>query len=262
VADVRPPTPPDYEYGQFKALPGTSGVAGVPDTFYGTRNKAYADFISRQLTRLRGVNAYYYVLEDQNRRIDGDHPLSNAGHRSKLATPETQPDDPFARKKHAGLALYGERVIIKSRIDSAKREIQPDWPYMQPILVRGRVDNVEHEQEPDERGVIYVRRCDFYLARVLCDREWNLQPRPGDVVRFTKGLDMYMDVEDVDRDSEGGRFGGDGFFTAYKMILVKSSKYEPQRKIAERKLSESPPDGSTGDTTPGDLSPDSPPPRA
>lgn len=261
MADVRQPTPPDYPYGQFKQLAGTRGTAGVPDTFIGPRNKAYTDFISRQLTRVRGVNAYYYVLADQNRRIDGDHPLSDAGHRSKIATPETQPDDPFARKKHAGFALYGERVILKARLDSARREIQPDWPYLQPILVRGRLDNVEHEQEPDERGAIYVRRAEFYLARVLCDREWDLQPRPGDVVRFTKKVDMYMDVEDVDRDSEG-RFGGDGFFTAFKLLLVKSSKYEPQRKIAERKLSESPPDGAVDDPSPGDLSRTTTPPSA
>ena len=43
---------------------------------------------------------------------------------------------------------------------------------------------------------------------------------------------------------------------AYKLMLVKTSKYEPQRKIAERKLAEEPPpDGSPNDPSPGNLSP-------
>jgi hypothetical protein len=234
----------------FKTMPGTSGTAGVHDTFFGPRDKAYVDFQARNITRVRGTNAYYYVKEDQNRRIDGDYPLSNAYEEGRIMKPEGADPDPFARHGHAGFALYGENVKVGRRIDSAQREVQLDWPYLDPILVRGILYELEHDQDPDERGVIYTRRASFDLARVLCDREWDFQPRVGDVVRLTKLADRYMDIEDVQRDEH--RWGGDGFFVVYKLILVKSSKYEPQRKIAERKLSDPP--ENPGDPNPGDLS--------
>jgi hypothetical protein len=255
VAETREPERVVYDYGQFKNAPGTSAVPGVRDTFFGPRDKAFADFHARDMTRIRGTNLWYYVLDDQNRRVDGDRPLSDAEHRRDITTPEDTDVDPFQRKAHAGFALYGERVKMVKRLDSVRRQVEPDWPYLDPILVRGLVFEVDHENEPDERGVIYVRRATLELARVLCEREWKFQPRPGDIVRFEKLLDQYMDVEDVHR-AEDKRFGGDGFFVVYKLTLVKSSKYEPQRKIAVRKQTvdgEAPPNEPV-DPNPGKLS--------
>lgn len=253
--NVRQPNKVTYSYGQFKNAPGTIGAPGVPDTFFGPRNKAYADYLQRRITRLRGVNAYYYVLDDMSERVDGDRPGSDAVNRGRVDVPEGRDthEDVFARKRHAGMALYGEHVIVRQRLDSTRREIQPDWSYLDPILVRGIVDSTEHEDEADEKGAIRIRRCDFWLARVLCEREWDFQPRPGDIVRFQRLLDTYMDVERVER--EEARMGGDGYFVAYKLMLVKTSKFEPQRKIAETKLTdEPPPDGSANDPSPGGLS--------
>jgi len=256
VADVRQPNLVTYDYGLFKNLPGTSSTAGVHDTFFGPRDKAYVDFHCRNATRVRGTQAYFYVKEDQNRRIDGDRPLSNAPEEGRIMKPEGADPDPFARHNHAGFALYGENVKVGRRLDSAQREIQLDWPYLDPILVRGLLYDMEHEQEADERGSIYVRRCTVDLARVLCEKEWDFQPRPGDILRLTKFADRYMDVEDVVRDEH--RWGGDGWFAVYKLTLVKSSKYEPQRKIAERKLSD-PPLNTPTDPNPGELTPDANP---
>lgn len=238
MANVRLPKIVTYDYGLFKTLPGTSGAAGVSDTFFGPRNKALVDFHARNMTRLRGTNAFYYVLADQNRLIDGDRPLSNSDEDGLITTPEGTETSPFQLKRHAGFALYGERLIIGERLDSVRREVQPDWPYKDPIKVRGVLYEIEHEQEADERAAIYVKRGTYDIARVLCEREWEMQPRPGDVLRFNKLSNQYMDVEDVSRDEH--RWGGDGFFVVYKLLLVKSSKYEPQRKIAEGKLIESP----------------------
>jgi hypothetical protein len=251
VAEIRQAKAHTYNYGMFKNLKGTSGAAGVRDTFFGPRDKAYVDFHARNDTRVRGINAYYYVLEDENRRIDGDKPLSNSLEGGRIDVPEKTEPDPWQRKAHAGSALYGENIKIGRRIDSVRREVIPDWPYLDPILVRGVVYEVEHEEEADERGVIYVRRATIDLARVLCDKEWEFQPRNGDVIRFPKLLDQYMNVREVDRDER--RWGGDGFFAIYKVYLEKTSKYEPQRKIAERKLTDSPPDGHVDDN-PGQLS--------
>lgn len=249
----RQPNAPAYPYGLYKHLPGTSGTSGVGGTFMGPRDRAYVDFHARDLTRTSGKNAWYYPKEDQNRRIDGDRPLSDARpERNQVTDPESTPADPFARHNHAGFALYGENARLGRRLDSVTREIIPDWPYLQPILVRGVLYEVEHSQEPDERGAIYVREGQFDLARVLCETEWDFQPRPGDVVRFDHLGDLYMDVEDVSRDES--RFGSTGFFAVYKCRLVKSSKYDPSRKIAERKLVGPPPD-STVDHNPGELSP-------
>jgi len=250
VADIRQPNQIIYDYGMFKALPGTASTAGVHDTFFGPRDKAYVDFNSRNVTRVRGTQGYFYVKDDQNRRIDGDRPISDAPEEGRIMKPEGSGQDPFARYKHAGFALYGENVVVGQRLDSATREVHHDWPYLDPILVRGVLYDVEHDQEADERGVIYTRRASFDLARVLCEKEWDFQPRPGDVLRLTKLGDRYMDVEDVQRDEH--RWGGEGFFAVYKLLLVKSSKFEPQRKIADRKLSDPPP--NPGDPNPGQLS--------
>ena len=252
MADVRPPNQVSYPYGQFKNVPGTSGTAGLNDTFFSKRNKVYVDYLARQLTRIRGTNVFYYVLADQSRRVDGDRPISDAEDGGRVNLPEGAISPAFLRKRHAGQALYGEHAVVKRRLDSVRREVQPDWPYKEPILVRMVLGTPEHEREPDERGTIYVRRLECWIARVLCEGEWDFQPHENDIVRLPKLLDQYMDVEEVSRDDEQ-RFGSDGFFQSYKLMLVKSSKYEPQRKIAEQKLAETPP--STGEVDPnaGDL---------
>lgn len=251
MADVRPPNEVEYDYGQFKAVPGTSGTAGPNDTFFGERNKVYIDYLARQLTRVRGTNAYYYVLADQSRRLDGDTPLSSAEDGGRINFPETAPSQAFLRKRHAGQALYGEYAVVKRRLDSVRREVQPDWPYKDPILVRVVLGTPEFEREPDERGTIYVRRLECWIARVLCEREWDFQPHENDIMRFPKLLDQYMDIEEVSRDDEQ-RYGANGFFQSYKLRLVKSSKYEPQRKIAETKLTnEPPPTGGVDETAAG-----------
>jgi len=250
MAEPRQPKPPAYPYGLYKHLPGTSAASGSADTLTGPRDKAYADFHARDITRVRGKNAWYYVLDDQSRRIDGEQPISDATSGGRVDIPEGAEPDPFARTKHAGFALYGERVKMGRRLDSVTREIQPDWPYQQPILVRGTLDEVEHEEEPDDKGAIYIRRAAFFLARVLCELEWDFQPHPGDIVRFDNLGDQHMDVGEVTRDE--ARFGSDGFFVSYKLMLVKSSKYDPSRKIAARKRIGAPP-SSEVDPTPGDL---------
>ena len=247
MADVRPSKPVSYPYGQFKNVPGTQGTAGLNDTFFSARYKVYVDYLARQLTRIKGTNAYYYVLDDQSRRVDGDRPISDNDDAGRINRPEGEPSPVFQRKRHAGQALYGEYAIVKRRLDSVRREVQPDWPYLDPILVRVLMGTPEHEREPDERGTIYVRRVECWIARVLCEGEWDLQPHENDIVRFPKLLDQYMDVEEVSRDDEQ-RFGTDGFFQSYKLLLVKSSKYEPQRKIAEDKLTDDAP--PTGEVDP------------
>jgi len=227
VADeIRQPTPQSYAYGQFKTVVGTGSIPGFKDTFLGTRDKAYVDFQARDMTRLRGTNAFYYVKDDQNRRIDGDKPLSS---------PPTPPEgEVFRRRAHAGMALYGEQVIVREQIDSVSREVQPDWAFLAPILVRGVVTEPAYENEADERGSIYVKRCSYELARVLCEQEWRFAPQPGDVVHLPELFDSYFDVEDVTRDES--RFGATGFFAAYKLLLFRSSKFEPQRKLPPHKI--------------------------
>ncbi len=251
MAEPRQPKPANWGTGLYKHLPATVGTAGSGDTFFGPRDKAYADFHARDLTRVRGKNAWYYVLDDQVRRVDGTTPLSDAPHQNNVTTPEDAEPDPFARTSHAGFALYGERVKIGQRTSSVTREIQPDWPYLQPILVRGVLYGVEHSEEPDERGSIYIRNADFDLARVLCEIEWDFQPREGDVVRFEHLGDKFFDVEEVSRDE--ARWGGSGFFVSYKLRLTRTTKYDPSRKIAARKLIDAPPSGVV-DPNPGGLS--------
>jgi len=232
--EIRQPEPPDNAYGMYKSVPGASGLPGFQDTFFGPRDKAYADFQSRDMTRIRGTNGFYYVKDDQNRRIDGSKPISSP--------PTPDQGDVLRRRAHAGMALYGEPVIIREQIDSVTREVQPDWSYLDPIAVRGVVIDPSIENEADERGSIYVRRCTFDLARVLCEKEWKFVPQAGDVVNLpvlfgasanpiTGG---YFDVEEMTR--EESRFGGTGFFTVYRLTLWRSSKFEAQRKLPPRKI--------------------------
>ncbi len=261
MAETREPKKAPFPYGQFKGLPGTAATNGVRNTFFGRRDKLYADFTARDTVRLSGINVWYYVLDDQNRRVDGDRPISNAGERRNITTSEGTGPDPFQRTRHAGFALYGERVRLGQPLKSSSvlQEVEPDWPYLEPLLVRGVLTEPEHEEEPDERGVIYVRRARFHLARIMCEQEWDFQPQPGDIVRFEKIADQYMDVNEVTRDET--RFSTDGFFVSYILSLVKSSKYEPQRKIASRKQATTepapqgmPPPNPAADPTAPDIS--------
>lgn len=222
--EIQQPTPPSYPYGVFKHLSGTSGIPSHPDTFIGPRDKVYVDFLCRDVTRLRGTNAYYYVKLDHPRRIDGDHPISN--------NPDID-NDALARKRHAGMALYGEHVIVGESIDTVRDEVQPDWPYSDPILVRGIAMDLDRDEEADEKGSIFIRGLRFVLARVLCEKEWNIRPRTGDVIRFTKALRGYYDVEYVE--TEEPRMGSNGNFTEFRCQLRRNTKFEPQRKIAEQK---------------------------
>lgn len=232
--EIKQPEPANYAYGIYKTLPGTGGIPSLPDTFVGPRDKAYADFVARDVTRVRGTTAFYYVKLDQNRRIDGDKPLSS------LPTPPE--GNVLRRRAHAGMALYGEQVIVKDQIDSVSREVQPDWAYDDPVLVKGVVMDPQYENTADERGSIYVKRCNYDLARVLCDQEWKFRPQPGDVVYLPKlfGEPLntekggYFDVEDVSTDE--ARFGATGFFVTFRLNLWRSSVYEAQRKLPPRKI--------------------------
>jgi hypothetical protein len=242
VADeVRQPRQVIHDYGLYKLLPGNEGI--VPDDiFFGPKDRVYADFVARDTVRLRGTSMWYYVLEDTTRRIDGVSPLSN-----QPVIPLTLIDDgvdpAFKRRRHAGLALYGEHVKIGKQLDSVTSEVQPDWPYMDPILVKGFVYEVENEEEPDERGSIWIRRCTIDFARIHCETEWMFQPYPNDVVRLPRMFDQYFDIERVERNES--RFGQTGFFTIFKCMCIRSSKYDPRRKIATRKKTD-------GEEPPGD----------
>lgn len=232
--EIRPPEKVEYGYGLYKKVAGTGSLPGFKDTFVGSRDKAYADFQARDMTRIRGTNGFYYVKDDQNRRIDGSKPISSP------PTPDT--GDVLRRRAHAGMALYGEQVIVRDQIDSVSREVQPDWAYLDPVLVRGVVIDPSFENDSDERGSIYVKRCSFDLARVLCEQEWKFVPQPGDIVNLPKLFGAsanpitgsYFDVEEVARDET--RFGATGFFVVYKLTLWRSSKFEPQRKLPPRKI--------------------------
>jgi len=220
---------------------GKTGPPGFPDTLFGPRDKRYLDFIARQTTRLRGVNAYYFVLKSQTQRIDGSQPVSDA--------PDVGPFDQRARAggqrvdEATGIsAMYGEPVVIGPRVDSLRRETTPSWDYAEPVEVRGIVKNPQRNEQADPRGTIYIRSLRLDLSRVLCEEEWGIKPQPGDVVRVPNPLgsnfpstviiDGYYDVRDVDVNFS--RFGGQGFFTVYTMTLSWQSKYDPTRKFPER----------------------------
>lgn len=232
MADIRQPDDPSYSYGQFKNVPSTSGLPSFPDTFIGPHDKAYHDFIARDRIRLRGADAFYYVKEDHPRRIDGQDG-------TPLSISEQAKQAGLARRAHAGMALYGEQVIVGERLDSVRREIQPDWAYADPILVRGLPYDVEHVYEAGDRGGTYVRGLKFDLARVSCDEEWKqLGPMPGDVIHIPALFapqpgNGYFDVKDVNTDQS--RVGSTGFFVVYQLILTRTTRYPPERKLPPKK---------------------------
>ena len=218
--DITPARPTDYGYGQFRRLPSTTGITHHPDTFIGPRDKVYADFSTRDRIRLRGVDGFYLVKTDHPNRVDGDHPGSIT---------DAAKEDIRLRRDHAGLALYGEQVIVGERLDSVRREIEPDWAYANPILVRGLPYEVQNEKSAGDRGGTYVRQLKFDLSRASCDEEWSIRPQPGDVCRIPNLYDGYFDVKNVDEDRS--RWGATGFFTVYVLDLFRSTRYEPQRKL-------------------------------
>jgi hypothetical protein len=207
------------------------------DTFFGPRDKAYLDFIARRTTKLRGTNAYYYILTSQTERQDDIIPVS----KNRISTPQDsirhagggRPRDLEEAKGIA--AMYGEPVSVGRRINSVEREFTPDWEFAEPVLVRGILTDPERAEIPDQRGSIYTNRIRISLARILCETEWCIRPRVGDMVRVPdltnppRVQDNYYDVEEVVINDT--RFGSTGHFTAFTLQLSRSSRHAPQRKI-------------------------------
>lgn len=235
-------TPPIEGASHIPQDLGTRGVPGFPDTFYGPRDKKYLDFIARQSTRIRGVNAYYYVLQSQSRRLDGNAPVTDAPGLGPFDQRGRSGGNTEAAEEAEGLsALYGDPVVIGTRLSSVKREVTPSWDFHEPILVRGVATRLGRSENADPRGSIYIQQLQFDLARVLCTEEWNIYPQPGDVVRLPNFLvgydplqpdDCYYDVKGVENNSTG--LGTTGYFSAYKLTLIWQSKYDPQRKMPDR----------------------------
>lgn len=210
------------------------------DTLFGPQSKKYLDFLARRESKLRGTNCFYYVLKSQTEKTDDIIPVS----KNTLA-------GPFDTIRHAGgelppnldsargvSALYGEPIILGHRISSVEREVMPTWEFAEPIDIRGVLTDPERAEIPDARGSIYTQRVRLHLARVICETEWNIRPRIGDMVRVPtitnppRIQDDYYDVEEVVLNNT--RFGSTGFFTAYTLQLARSSRFAPQRKIPEK----------------------------
>lgn len=220
------------------------------DTFFGPKNKTYLDFIARRTTKLRGTYCQYYLLTSQTERTDDIEPVSV----NRLLGPlDNQP----AEQRHAGgerpeclkeargvSAMYGEPVVLGKRLSSVEREVTPTWKYREPVLVRGILTDPERAEIPDSRGAIYTQRIRLSLARVLCDEEWLIRPRVGDLVRIPlmtnppRVQDDYYLVEEVVLNNT--RFGATGFFTAYTLQLARSSRHAPQRLLPEKDKRPSP----------------------
>lgn len=217
------------------------------DTFTGPRDKKLLDFYARQMSQLRGTNVWYYVLKSQTQRTDG-------------ITPDTvnPAAGPFDQTRHAGgragiSAMYGEPIIVGGKINGIEREVSWDWDFADPVEIRGVLRSPERSEDPDERGSIYIRRIRLSLARVLCEKNWNLRPQIGDMVRLPNtindyyGIDGqavrnvltdYYDVEEVVKNDS--RFGSTGFFTNFDLQLVRSSRHAPERKIPVQQQRPSP----------------------
>jgi hypothetical protein len=206
-------------------VPEINQVPGFRDTFFGPAGKNYIDRINRDVTRVRGINCLYYPLLDQSKRTDGIKPLAD------------KPDlGPFDVRRHSGDPLYGEASVVRRRVDSVVREIEPAWAYGEPIAVRGVAFTPGSDEQPDERGTIYNRTLTFHLARVIADEcgqnsylNRPLRPRQGDVIQFTELLDGYFEANDVSRDES--RLGGTGFFAVYSFELTQTGKFIASRKV-------------------------------
>lgn len=242
------PLPDDIPHSEAIQDPnlGATGVnltqngstAPFNDIFFGPRDKKYLDFLARRITKLRGTNCFYYVLQSQTERLDGITPVS-----------KSEAAGPFDSVRHAGdsrgiAAMYGEPIIVGQRISAVEREVIPAWEYAEPIAVRGVLTEPERAETPDDRGSIFTNRIRIHLARVLCEETWKIRPRVGDVVRIpggitNPGLDRdYYDVEEVVVNNS--RFGATGFFTTYTLQLARSSRFIPERKLPEKDQRPSP----------------------
>ncbi len=231
MADPPFKTPEHVPHGTGEGIPPnppfTSGVSGFDDTFFGPNDKKYLDRKAKDMSRLRGTDCYYYVQQDQFRRIDGARPLTDG----PGPGPDGQPLPPEGiplRKRSGNMSLYGEPVVVRNRIDSTKREIVPDWRYSGPTMVRALGMEPVQEEDPDERGSIYTFSLKLHIARVLLD-ELGIRPRAGDVIRLPKLLDSYYDVKHAERDQT--RFGAQGYFIAYSFDLVRNTMFQPERKL-------------------------------
>jgi len=207
----------------------TSGVTGFDDTFFGPNDKQYVDRKAKDMSRIRGTDIYYYVQNDQSKRIDGVRPATDG----PGPTPDVLQNPPPTqqipvRARSGNMSLYGEPVIVRNRIDSTRREIIPDWNYGDPIKVRALAMEPQQEEQPDERGNIYLFSAKLYIARVLLD-EVGIRPREGDVIRLPRLLDSYYDVKHAERDQT--RFGAQGYFIAYTLDLVRNTIFAPERKL-------------------------------
>jgi hypothetical protein len=259
---------PERGNGDIPNSPGITetnlGAVGVPDTqagqpslqqpsdsfrdtFFGPRNKQYLDLLARRETKLRGSYAFYYALTSQTEKTDDvlpvsknrqAGPLDNIRHAGGTTSPHL--------KDQKGIsAMYGEPVIVGHRLNSVEREFTPSWEFAEPIKVRGLLFDPERAEVPDQRGAIYTNRIRLGLARVLCETEWKIRPRIGDMVRIAnltnpgRVQDDYYDVEEVVINDT--RFGSTGFFTAFTLQLSRSSRYAPERKLPEKDL-RNPPD--------------------
>lgn len=216
------------------------------DTFFGPRDKNYLDFIARRTAKLRGTNCYYYVLTSQTERTDDivpvsinrdSKPLDNIRHAGGTTSPHLVNERGIS-------AMYGEPVVVGERLSSIEREFTPTWCFDEPILVRGILFDPERSEIPDQRGAIYTQRIRLSVARILCETQWKIRPRIGDMVRIPqvtnapRTQDDYYDVEEVVNNDT--RFGSTGFFTAFTLQLSRSSRHAPQRKIPEKDKRDAP----------------------
>ena len=238
------------------------GVRGVPevsnasteqdpdpfrDTFFGPTNKKYLDFISRRVTKLRGTYVEYYTLTSQTEVMDDNTPVS----KNRDATAFTRVtraggelyQDIFKDAKGVS-AMYGETLTVGPKISSVEREVLPTWEYDPSVKVRGVLTDPERAEVPDGRGSIFTNRIRLWLARVLCEEEYEIRPRIGDVCRLPNLTNPpytfwdYYDVEAVEINNT--RFGATGFWTAYTLQLARSSRFTPDRKLPVRDLKDAP----------------------
>lgn len=239
---------------------GTGGVSDVPtgqpspqqpvdsfrDTFFAPRDKNYLDLLSRRMTKLRGSYVWYYVLTSQTEKTDDILPVS----KNRLAGPHDNvrhaggATSPLLKNEKGISAMYGEPVTVGHKLNSVEREFTPSWEFAEPIPVRGVLFDPERAEIPDQRGAIYTNRIRLSLARVLCENQWKIRPRIGDMVRIAsmtnpgRTQDDYYDVEEVVINDT--RFGSTGHFTAFTLQLSRSSRHAPDRKLPEKDLRDAP----------------------
>lgn len=205
----------------------SSGTTGFDDTFFGPNDKRYIDRKTKAMSTLRGIDCYYYKMQNQTQDIDGSRPLTDGpGPQPELAEPPTAGIP--VRRRSGNVSLYGENIIVRNRIDSVRREVIPDWNYGDPFLIRALAMEPTTEEEPDDRGTIFTFSLKLHIARILLD-EAGIRPRAGDVIRLPKLLESYYDVKHVERDQH--RFGARGYFVAYSFDLVRNSMFHPERKL-------------------------------